>query len=149
MSQKIELALLVGAESKAWLANLEKTVARLEKLQGATADTGAQTEYHEEKTRPVKTGKGKAAAAGKGKAAAAVEEDEDSFDVPSDDKADEAEETDEAAKEEAAPEITRKELVKVAKANRDAAIKWMQKRKIKSIDDLPKKLWAEFVNAFE
>lgn len=114
---KLEIAVLIGAESKEFLADLTKQIDRLEKLSGKKATTAAETEDVADK--PAKT----AAAKANGKKAAAVEEEE--FDLGAD----------EAAEDEA-PAVTKKDLIAACRDNREAAIKVLKKLKVSSVHEL-------------
>lgn len=112
---KLEIAVLIGAESKEFLADLTSVVERLEKLKtapSATVPNGATS---------LNGKKGKATVA----APVEVTADEDeSFDL---DGAGEAE--DEA-------KVTLKDVIAACKENRDEAIKCLKKLKVKSVHEL-------------
>lgn len=104
---KLELALLVGAESKEWLQSLEAVADRLEKLakNGIAAKVVDKGE-DEKMARPIK---------GKRKV-----DEEEAFDL--------------GAEEE--PAYTLKDVVAACRANREEAIAVLKKLKVKSVQEL-------------
>lgn len=125
-NMKLELGILVGAESKEWLADLTKQIDRLEKLQGATttkkaATTAAETETEEKTTISAKTVKAQAAK----KTAKAPATEEEQFDL-----GEETETTDEA------PAITKADLIAACRENREGAIKVLKKMKVSSVHEV-------------
>lgn len=106
---KLELALLVGEESKAALAQLTELVERLEKVLTATATTTAPAATTAKTTKKA--------------AKPAAEDEQETFDLGADESEDEA-------------EVTMPELIKACKANRETAIKVLKKLKVSSVHDL-------------
>lgn len=100
MKLEIESKILVGSESKAWLADLSNLIARMEKLQklsggGSGGTTSAVDDDEDEDEAP------KALAKTKGKKAKVVEpeDDEDELEASSDDEDEEENESAEASEE--------------------------------------------------
>jgi hypothetical protein len=112
---KLEIAVLIGSESKEFLRDLTSVVERLEKL----------------KTSPTpEASNGQALNGKKGKAVAApVEVKEESCDE------DEAFDLDEAHDEDEA-KVTLKDVIAACKENRDKAIRCLKKLKVKSVHEL-------------
>lgn len=130
---KLEVALLAGAETKQFLADLTKQIDRLEALSGKGPQHDADHTEVVEAKETVAT-----APAKKAKAKAPPVEEEASFDVDV-----EAEDEEDDTKE-----ITLEEVLKgfasYAKENgRDAAIKVLQKFKVKSAKDIKSSEYAK------
>lgn len=113
MSSKLELAILAGPESKAFLNTLLEVVERLEavavKLNGAKKDSGQI--YEEADPTPKAKVKTKA-----------VEEEQ--FDLGSDEEPEEKH------------TISIRDVIAACKANRETAVKVLKKLKVKSVHEL-------------
>lgn len=115
---KLELAIIVGAESKQWLAELSNLINRLEKAAASgikRATTASQADAVTEEAKPARR-------ASKPKA-----EEDESFDLDAGEAAMEQEEE---------PVVTIKEVIAACKANREVAIKVLKKLKVNSVHEL-------------
>lgn len=121
---KLELGILVGAESKEWLADLTKQLDRLEALQTKGKETAATTTDDVEETTVI-SAKTIAAAKSKKTAAKTTGDEDETFDLG-----------EESADAEDTPAVTKKDLITACRENREAAIKVMKKMKVASIHDL-------------
>lgn len=135
---KLELALLVGEQSKEWLANLEAVVTRLEavanvakgslngtKPKSTIVKAKAEAEIDEEIVQPKKKAK-------------QVVEDEETFDL---------EETEDTPEEDEDEEpISMKDVVAACRANREKAIKVLKKLKVKSVHELKPTQYKTLLN---
>lgn len=118
---KLDLSLLVGAETKQFLADLTTVVERLEALGAAAAKTvGMDVEKSDEKPKRAT-----------GKASKPVDEDQEIFDLGADESEDEE------------PAITKKDLIAACRDNREAAIKTLKKMKVASVHDLKPAQYAK------
>ncbi len=129
---KVELALLVGAESKQWLADLALLADRLESLIERTSGKKEDAAPKATKSTPAP-----AATKSNGKKAAApvVDDEEENFDLDGE----EAEETEEADED----PITVKDVIAACKENREKAIKVLKKMKVKSVHELKPELYKK------
>lgn len=118
---KLELSVLVGAESKEWLASLTSVVERLEKVANVGKKTqttaAADTEVNEKPAK--KTAKPKVT--------------EEEFDLGDN----------EEAAEDDAPEITKVDLIAACRDNRETAIKVLKKLKVASVHELKPSQYAK------
>jgi hypothetical protein len=142
---KLEIAVLMGAESKEWLADLTRQLDRLEKLTTtekaaatngkARATTAAGEDPEPEKVtisvRSAKTN-GATKTTKTTKAATTTEDDDADFDLGIEDDA--TEET---------PVITKKDLIAACRDNREAAIKVLKKMKVANVHELKPNQYAK------
>lgn len=124
MSAKLEIAVLIGAESKQFLVELQKTVARLEALKGTSSQPVA--EHDEESVTPTPAKK----TASK-KAAPVVEE---NFDLGEED-------------DEQTHVISISDVIKACKSNRETAKEVLKKMKVKSVHDLKPDQYGKVIDA--
>jgi hypothetical protein len=139
-SNKLEMSVLVGAESKQWLLDLTKVVERLEKVakiaSSSLDEEGPQQDVDADQDEDT-TSTISAAALRKGKKgktdkkAAAADEDEEEFDLGASESEDEA------------PVVTKKDLIAACRDNREAAIKALKKLKVASIHELKPAQYAK------
>ena len=133
---KLEIAVLIGGESKQFLADLNAALDRAEALI-AKPSTGEALAADVAKEEKAKAGKAKPATSKK--AAAKVEaEDDESFDLGEDD-AEETEAEDEP--------VTKKDLIAACRDNREGAIKALKKLKVASIHELKPTQYRTVLNA--
>jgi hypothetical protein len=133
---KLEISVLIGAESKQFLSDLTSIVDRLERLspKKAVATTSAQIDAENLEAEAPEL---KAAAGRKSKKAAPIEEQE-SFDFGEEEEAEPVVEK---------TPITFKEVVAACRERRDVAIKVLQtKFKVKSVKDLKPSQYASLMN---
>ena len=141
---KLEIQVLVGGESKQFLADLTNIVDRLEALAangtvrgGAaeTTDAGAEQDDTPEEKTVRSVAKNKAAAAKKAAAKVEASDDgEEDFDLeaPADDSGDDE-----------APVFTKKDLIAACRDNRELAIKTLKKLKVTSVHELKPSQYAK------
>lgn len=125
---KLEVAVLIGAESKQFLADLTAIVDRLEAaIETAPTTTKPQGKYvakNEDEVPNEKPAK---------KVAKKIEAEEESFDLGSED----------AAGEDEAPAVTKKDLIAACRDNRETAIKVLKKLKVNSVHELKPAQYAK------
>ncbi len=124
MGAKLEVSILVGAESKEWLSALTEVVERLEALSETTTTPVTKTKAAATTTTTVTTKKTTKPVV--------TEDEEETFDL---DAADETEDDE-------TPTVTKKELIAACKENRTAAIKAMKKLKVSNIHELKPSQYA-------
>lgn len=117
---KLELALLVGQESKDWLLLMEALVTRLEAALPHTLDT--TTEPTTASTTPRKNGKAKPV----------KQDDEEQFSLGDDTD----DNTTDGNEEEPTREVTLKELITVCLKNKETALKILKKLKVDNVNKL-------------
>lgn len=110
---KLEVAVLIGAESKEFLSALTAIVFKLESLLPVNATVSEVSEKAPVAAKKVAT-----------KKAAPVEE--ESFDL----------DAEEASEEKEEPTITKADLIAACRENRDVAIKVLKKLKVNSVHEL-------------
>lgn len=125
---KLEIAVLIGAESKEFLAQLQNTVERLEKLKGV----GAESEDAPEEKSVVQVKNGKVTSKTTTAKTALPADEEENFDLGEEGGAEE-------------PAITKKDLIAACRENREAAIKALKKRKVASVHDLKPDQYSKFL----
>jgi hypothetical protein len=125
---KLEIAVLIGGESKQFLADLEAVVGRLEKAMSAQTTANDEDAPEEKTVRSV--AKNKAAAVAK---KAAKSDDDEAFDLGAE----------ESNADDEAPEVTKKDLIAACRDNRETAIKVLKKLKVSSVHDLKPNQYAK------
>lgn len=132
---KLEVSVLVGKDSKEWLAALTEVVDRIEAVANVagkttgkkTATTAAEADYNGEADEDAKPAK---RAAKKN-----VDEDQENFDLGSDEVAEGNEDP-----------ITIKEVIAACRANRETAIKVLKKLKVNSVHELKPAQYAKVMS---
>lgn len=160
---KLELALLVGAESKEWLSNLSSELDRAEKILGKGAKAKASREAVEEEENEEEEEQDDFASKskrGKAKKAASFDDD-DSAEEENEDESDDAseEESDDidvgSLKKGKAKKLTGDDVndackAKAAESSRSEVLAILKKKfKVKSISDLEPSQYAAVIKAME
>jgi len=145
---KLELALLVGAESKEWLAKLESVVTRLESIniQRPTSEEPVEPEVNDEpEEAPVKQRASKKGVAKKETPKVVEANEQESTDIDMDDLFSEEAAEDEKPLEPTIDDVRGVVKKFAAKHGKDKTLLLLKKFKVESLPELKKAQYSKFI----